>query len=94
MLPCAALPNSVAGKPGGPMFDDLARTFVLNVVAAYDDYVGHRDATVVGRDSHLRVAVEAAIALYHFREYVPDAGRAILIVIVAPYDLVVPPRAQ
>jgi len=53
------------------MFDDLAATFYNNIVAAYDEYVGHRDSPEAGRDKHLRTAVAAAIALYHFREHLP-----------------------
>ena len=45
------------------MFDDLARTFVLNVFGAYEEYVKHRDANLAGRDNHLRASVSAAIAL-------------------------------
>lgn len=53
------------------MFDNLANTFYLNAVAAYDEYVQHRDANVAGLDRHMRSAVAAAIALYHFREHLP-----------------------
>lgn len=55
------------------MFDNLAVTFYNNVVAAYDEYVAHRDSPAAGRDRHLRTAVEAATALYHFREHLPDS---------------------
>ena len=58
------------------MFDNLAATFYNNVVAAYDEYVDHRDSTTAGRDRHLRTAVAAATALYHFREHLPDSLRA------------------
>ncbi|MBA3879269.1 MAG: hypothetical protein C0500_06100 [Sphingobium sp.] len=58
------------------VFDSLAATFYHNVVAAYDEYVEHRDSTSAGRDRHLRTAVNAAIALYHFREHLPDILRA------------------
>lgn len=58
------------------MFDDLAVTFYNNVVAAYDEYVAHRDSSAAGRDRHVRTAVAAATALYHFREHLPDGLRA------------------
>jgi hypothetical protein len=57
------------------MFDDLAATFHHNVVAAYDEYVAQRDIKSAGRDRHLRTAVAAAVALYHFREHLPAGLR-------------------
>lgn len=54
------------------MFDDVAITFYNNVVAAYDEYVANRDAASAGQNRHIRSAVTAAIALYHFREHLPD----------------------
>lgn len=54
------------------MFDDVAITFYNNVVAAYDEYVANRDATSAGQNRHIRSAVTAAIALYHYREHLPD----------------------
>lgn len=58
------------------MFDNLAVTFYNNVVAAYDEYVSHRDSAEAGRDKHLRTAVAAASALYHFREHLPASLNA------------------
>ena len=60
------------------MFDNLAVTFYNNVVAAYDEYVAHRDLPEAGRDKHLRTAVAAATALYHFREHLPASLSAAL----------------
>lgn len=60
-----------------PVFDNLAATFYNNVVAAYDEYIVHRDSSAAGRDRHLRTAVTAATALYHFREHLPDSLRAL-----------------
>lgn len=54
------------------MFDDVAANFYHNVVAAYDAYVLHRDAGVSGSNRHMRAAVEAATALFHFREHLPS----------------------
>jgi hypothetical protein len=56
------------------LFDDVAAIFYNNVVSAYEDYVAHRDSGSAGRDAHLRSAIEAATALFHFREHLP-AGR-------------------
>ena len=58
------------------MFDDLAVTFYNNVVATYDEYVAHRVSPEAGRDRHLRTAVAAAAALYHFREHLPASLNA------------------
>lgn len=58
------------------MFDDLAVTFYNNVVAAYDEYAAHRDSPEAGRDKHLRTAVAAATALYHFRKHLPASLNA------------------
>ena len=56
-----------------PVFDNLAIVFYNNVVAAYDEYVEHRDAPAAGQYRHLRTALAAATALYHFREHLPDS---------------------
>lgn len=53
------------------MFHSPAHTFYQNVVPTYDEYVRHRDALVGGYGQHLRTAIAAATALYHFREHLP-----------------------
>jgi hypothetical protein len=53
------------------MFDDLASLFYHNVVSAYDQYAAIRDENTSGRNRHTRAAIEAATALYHFREHLP-----------------------
>jgi hypothetical protein len=58
------------------MFDDVAVMFYNNVVEAYGEYVAHRDSREAGRDRHLRTAIAASTALYHFREYLPAHLRA------------------
>ena len=55
------------------MFDDLASMFYNNVVAAYGAYVTSRDSDLSGRSSHTRTAIDAATALFHFREHLPEA---------------------
>lgn len=61
-----------------PVFDNLAVTFYNNVIAAYDEYVEHRDSPAAGRDRHLRTAVATATALYHFREHLPESLGALV----------------
>jgi hypothetical protein len=53
------------------MYDDLAAYFVENVVAAYQEYRSARRARTIGRSKDLRLAMGAAIALYHLREHMP-----------------------
>lgn len=55
------------------MFDDVSATFHHNVLAAYEEYVAHRDSHSSGRNAHLRTAIAASTALYHFREHLPDS---------------------
>jgi hypothetical protein len=53
------------------VFDDLPSLFYHNVISAYDHYVSIRDGDVSGRNRHTRAALEAAAALFHFREHIP-----------------------
>jgi hypothetical protein len=53
------------------VFDDLASLFYHNVVSAHDHYATIRDENTSGRNRHTRAALEAATALYHFREHLP-----------------------
>jgi hypothetical protein len=53
------------------VFDDLASLFYHNVVSAYDQYVAIRDGNTSGRSRHTHTALEAAAALFHFREHLP-----------------------
>ncbi len=53
------------------MFDDLPSLFHHNVVSAYDRYASVRDGDISGGDRHTRAALEAATALFHFREHIP-----------------------
>lgn len=45
--------------------------FYNNVVVAYDGYATNRDSDISGRSSQMRTAIEAATALFHFREHLP-----------------------
>ena len=73
------------------MFDDLPSLFYNNVVLAYDRYVSIRDGTTWGHDRHTRSALDAATALFHFREHLPQEykkQRAQVVAECADYRLV------
>lgn len=53
------------------MFDDVAAYFYENVVTAYLDYDNVRRENLLGQSRDLRLALNAATALYHFREHLP-----------------------
>lgn len=53
------------------MFDDLATLFYDSVLSAYEDYTAAREDNTSGRSLHLRTGIEAATALFHFREHLP-----------------------
>lgn len=57
------------------MFDDVSTTFYHNIVAAYAEYVEQKKSSSAGRGRHLRTAIAAATALYHFREHLPESLR-------------------
>jgi hypothetical protein len=57
------------------MFDDVAALFHENVTIAYQDYIRGRTSTVAGRSQDLRLAINAATAIYHFREHLPEKVR-------------------
>lgn len=53
------------------MFDDVAALFHENVVDAFKGYLESRTNGKAGRSQDLRAAINAASALYHFREHLP-----------------------
>lgn len=53
------------------MFDDLSAYFHENIITAYKQYKEEKEKPVSGRSNDLRLAINAAIALYHFREHLP-----------------------
>ncbi len=57
------------------MFDDVAGLFYENVLASYANYVEQRDKSTSGRSKLTRTAIEAATALFHFREHMPTLDR-------------------
>lgn len=72
------------------MFDDLAAYFVENVLAAYREFGDSLRSEVYGESNDLRLAVNAAVALYHFREHFPSGAqktRTQLAAICPDYDL-------
>ena len=52
------------------MFDDLPSLFYQDVVSTYD--VAARDGNTAGRSHQTRTALDAAAALFHFREHLPQ----------------------
>lgn len=54
------------------MFDDLAAYYQENVVASFSEYKETAKNGVSGRSRDLKGAVEAASALFHLREHLPD----------------------
>jgi hypothetical protein len=49
------------------VFDDLAALFHEHALSAYHTYVNIRDEeTPTGRSRHVRAALDAATALFHF----------------------------
>ncbi len=59
----------------GVMFDDLSAYFHEHVWAAYQAYVEARNTQKMGVSRDLRLGIDAAIALYHLREYIPHPQR-------------------
>lgn len=53
------------------MFDDVAAYFYENVLLAYLEYDKVRKNKLLGQSRDLRLAINAAIALYHFKEHLP-----------------------
>lgn len=52
--------------------DLLALWFYNRIILSYEDYVARRDAPEAGAEDHLRAAIATTIALYHFRENLPN----------------------
>lgn len=55
------------------MFDDLEALFYENALAAYNALCESLDSDSAGESTDLRLAVNAATALYHLREHFPEA---------------------
>lgn len=55
------------------MFDDIPTHFHQGVLAPYKDYLAARDEPSTGQSRDLRLGLEAAKALYHFREHLPPS---------------------
>ncbi len=70
--------------------EDLAAYFYQNTFLAYHQYVQVKNDRLMGEDKDLREAINAAVALYHFREHIPppfQKSRAQLAVQCPDYDL-------
>jgi len=57
------------------MFDDLNAYFYENVVASFEEYISTKKSNKSGRSRDLRIAVNAASALFHLREHLPDSNQ-------------------
>lgn len=72
------------------MFDDIHAYFHENAVAAYMQYKEAKENPVAGCSNDLRLIMNAATALYHFREHLPQQHsrtRKQLSMICPYYDL-------
>lgn len=54
------------------MFDDIATLFYDNALRSYRDYLNIVANPIIGHSRDIKAAVEAASALYHFREHLPS----------------------
>lgn len=57
------------------MYDNVTKYFFQNVLASYKDYVAANEELVTGMSQDMRLAENAAKALYHIREYIPKGQR-------------------
>jgi hypothetical protein len=72
------------------MFDNLEALFLENVLTAYNEFSTSIKSDTYGQSNDLRLAMNAATALYHFREHLPVANRkdrSALASICLDYDL-------
>src|SRR5437899_872107 len=72
------------------MFDDVEALFVEHVVPAYRAFIESVSSGPAGSSKDLRLAVNAATALHHFREHVPTATqktRGTVAALCPDYDL-------
>lgn len=72
------------------MFDNLHSHFFEGVIGSYSAYLKVKKGPEFGASKDLRAALNAAVALYHFREFIPDAhrkGRGQLSLICPDYPL-------
>lgn len=72
------------------MFDDTRAYFQENIVESFVAYRTIRDDGKYGKSHDLRAALTSAIALYHFREHLPDSimkSRSEIAASCASYDL-------
>lgn len=72
------------------MFDDLSAHFHENVWESYKNFVESKKSIKAGKSRDLRLAINAATALYHLREHIPQhlrKSRAKLAKLCPDYDL-------
>jgi hypothetical protein len=73
------------------MFNDLHSNFHENVLVAYGNFLDSQSQMSAGRWNDLKLAINAATALYHFREHFPKEQkktRADIALHCPDYDLV------
>lgn len=72
------------------MFDDLSAHFHENVWESYQNFAEAKKSIKAGKSRDLRLAINAATALYHLREHIPQhlrKSRAKLAKLCPDYDL-------
>ncbi len=57
------------------MFDGTRNFFVENVLPSYEEYIRQRQRPIAGESQDLRLAVNAATALYHFWDHIPVSDK-------------------
>ena len=73
------------------MFENPRKFFIQDVLSSYEEYCKHRKSNDWGQNQLLRKGINAAIALYHFREHLPSSIRPRMSVLVTrcpDYNLV------
>ncbi len=75
---CNTFPDSIFRSCGdiklGSMDDDwLATFFYEHVLLPYEEFANLQDSDELGNGKDLRAGLDAAIALYHFREQLPSS---------------------
>ncbi len=77
-------------KKGALVFDDLETLFLDSVLGSYNEFSQSLKSDRFGQSHDIRLGMNAATALYHFREHMPSANqksRWELAAICPDYDL-------
>jgi len=57
------------------MIEDLTKRYYEQLLPAYNEFVAEQRNNTAGQSKDIRLATSAAIALYHFREHIPEQYR-------------------